>query len=136
LLEKERWIAPLGDEIRSALTLSLTKKWDATVPPAQPADDPKTVAPNVQIRLDVQRFDSVPGSYALIAAVSTLKLAVPGSPVRSASCRVSIKVPVGEGYEALARGHQAALDAIAALIAGEAAQMRTGPVTCDAAPGS
>jgi uncharacterized lipoprotein YmbA len=136
LLEKERWIAPVGDEIRAALTLSLNRKWDdaASPMPMPTPDDAKAAPPSVQIRLDVQRFDSVPGEYALIAAISTLKFAPPGGPVHSASCRISVRVPVAAGFAALARGHQTAIDAIAALIVAESVQLSTGSVNCDAAP--
>jgi uncharacterized lipoprotein YmbA len=106
LLEYERWIAPLSDEIRTALTLALARQW-----PAGSADA-------VRVSVDVQRFDSVPGQYALLDAVWTLTTI--GSPPQTTSCRSSIRIPVDGGYPALARGHQAAIEQLATQIARQA----------------
>ena len=111
LLESERWIAPLGDEIRTALSLSLARQW-----PPDSAD--------LRVTVDVQRFDSVPGQYALIDAVWTVAVVGPGS--QKISCRSSIRIPVSEGYPALAQGHQAALEQLAAQIAKQAASLHSG----------
>jgi hypothetical protein len=129
LLESERWIAPLGDEIRNALSLSLAHQWQADpVPPAtQGAAGPARVA------VDVQRFDSVPGQYALIDAVWTLRTG--GAPTRKISCRSSIRIPVGGGYPELAKGHQAAIEKLASQIARQAVKLRSADpagAACDA----
>jgi uncharacterized protein len=112
LLEYERWIAPLSDEIRTALTLALARQW-----PAGSADA-------VRVSVDVQRFDSVPGQYALIDAVWTLSTT--GSAPQTTSCRSSIRIPVDGGYPALARGHQAAIEQLATQIARQAANVHSG----------
>jgi uncharacterized lipoprotein YmbA len=115
LIESERWIAPLGDEIRTALALDLARLWA-----------PDSAA--VRVTVDVQRFDSVPGHYALIDAVWTLS--VNGAAAQKISCRSSIRIPVSDGYPALARGHQAALEQLAAQIAKQAPSLQAGNGAC------
>jgi uncharacterized lipoprotein YmbA len=100
LLQSVRWIAPLGDEIRTALALSLAEQWAAL--------------PAMRVNVDVQRFDSMLGQYAYIEAAWTLTL--PGTPIQKISGRSAIKIPVREGYAALAAGHRQAIEALAAQI--------------------
>jgi uncharacterized lipoprotein YmbA len=119
LLETERWIAPLSDEIRTALSLDLAREW-------APGS-----ADGVRVTVDVQRFDSVPGQYALIDAVWTV--ATTGSESQRISCRSSIRIPVSAGYPALAKGHQAALEQLAAQIAKQASSLHSGGGSCTAA---
>ena len=121
LLETERWIAPLGDEIRSALALDLARQW---------APDS---ADGVRVTVDVQRFDSVPGQYALLDAVWTLSVNGPAAQAQKISCRSSIRIPVSAGYPALAKGHQAALEQLAGEIAKQAPRLRSGGGACAAA---
>jgi uncharacterized lipoprotein YmbA len=116
LLETERWIAPLSDEIRTALSLDLARQWT-------PGS-----ADGVRVTVDVQRFDSVPGQYALIDAVWTLS--VSGAAAQKISCRSSISIPVSAGYPALAKGHQAALEQLAAQIAKQASSLHSGGGAC------
>jgi len=69
LLEGERWIAPLADEVRGALAADLTR--------ALPGRDVGGMAPSgkplLQVSLDVRRFDSQPGDHALIEAAWQLR---------------------------------------------------------------
>jgi uncharacterized lipoprotein YmbA len=117
LIESERWIAPLGDEIRSSLVLSLAPRWN----PAAPA----------QLRVDVQRFDSVPGREAYLEAVWTLTL--DGTPDRPVSCRSAFREPIGPGYARLAAGHRAALGRLADEIFAASQALQAGrPATCRA----
>jgi uncharacterized lipoprotein YmbA len=116
LLETERWIAPLSDEIRTALALDLARQWAGNT------------TNGARVTVDVQRFDSVPGQYALIDAVWTVSTTGPAA--QKISCRSSIRIPVSEGYPALANGHQAALEQLAAQIAKQAFSLRTGSGTC------
>jgi uncharacterized protein len=118
LVESERWIAPLSDEIRTALSLDLARQWT-------PA------AADVRVTVDVQRFDSVPGQYALIDAVWTVSTT--GAAAQKISCRSTISIPVSAGYPALAQGHQAALAQLAAQIAKQASSLHSGGGACTAA---
>lgn len=114
-LESERWIAPLSDEIRAALVLALQRQWAAAAwPPAR-------------IRVQVQRFDSAPDRYALIEAVWTISLDT--APKRSVSCRSTLRQSVGSGYPALAAGHRAALQDLAAQMLQAARALAASPVS-------
>jgi len=100
VLEQERWAAPLREELRSALTEQLVARWAAvnvqTLP--QPA------ASVWRVRLDLQRFESVPGREARIEGTWSLL------PPRNASalvCRSSLRESVGDGgVPALAAAHR------------------------------
>lgn len=126
LLESERWIAPLRDEIRISLTLALTRQWDGA--PAAPGA-PRSAFPASRVNIDVERFDSVPGQYILFEAVWTLSR--PGSPGNRTVCRSSIRNPVGSGYPAIAIAHQAAIGELASQIASQALNLQSAkPATC------
>ena len=62
MLEQDRWAAPLQDELRGALVERLTSQWGAV--------DVRGVAlpaPTVwRLRVDIQRFESIPGREARI----------------------------------------------------------------------
>ena len=117
LLETVRWIAPLREEIRSALVLSLADQLAAASPlPAR-------------IHVDIERFDSVPNHYASIEAVWSLTR-TPG-PRATLACRSSLRVPVGPGYAELARGHQTAIGALAAAMIRQAQKSPPADLACD-----
>ena len=143
LLDGERWIAPLSDEVHGALAADLAR--------ALPGQDVSTLGaggkPVLRIKLDLRRFESVPGAYALIeaawslrrlndaagsdgaavgaaavgaAAVGAAAGAAAGGTAAPATCATSVKEAVGSGYDALVRGHQRALHRLAAEIAATA----------------
>lgn len=101
LVETQQWIAPLPQEIRNGLVARL-----ASV--AAPAG-----SDNLKLGVDVTRFESVLDSYALIEAQWQLR-AGRNPPLE---CATRVSVQVGEGYDALVAGHQAALDRLADAIA-------------------
>lgn len=107
VLEKERWIAPLGDELRGAVVERLTQTFG---PPGSAAS---AASPQWRIRVDVQRFDLVPNREARLAADWSIRgdqLAV--------SCHVNLANPVsGLGYIDLARAQQQAIAQLADAIA-------------------
>lgn len=112
LLEGEQWIAPLGDEIRSAVSGELSRVLGAQDVHGLPHSGDKPV---YHVKLDVRRFDSVPGQYALVEAAWSVRKD-DGGPVLG--CTGSVREPVGAGYDELVRGHQRALGALADRIAG------------------
>jgi uncharacterized lipoprotein YmbA len=120
VLEHERWIAPLADEFRAAVALRLTRAFG---PPQAAVPDGKLW----RIAIDVQRFDSLPGSQAREDVVWALSGSDAGTRL---ACRSSFEQPVATGYPALAAGHRQALQrladdivtALAALDAGQAAR--------------
>ncbi len=121
VLEQERWIAPLGEEVRAAVTERLTQVVGAPTASTLPGR-------RWRIRIDVQRFESAPGREARIEATWTLASdAEAATPLR---CHSEFVQPLAaSGYLALAKGHQQAAsqlaDAIAstlkAVVAGQAA---------------
>lgn len=113
LLDGQRWIAPLGDEIRGALAADLARALGAPDMSGLPGNG----QPRLRIKLDVRRFESVPGNHALIDAAWSVRL-VGGSGGQDAlACSSRISEPVAVGYDALVAGHQQALAALAARIA-------------------
>ena len=114
-LEQERWIAPLADEARAALSADLSRELGATDVAGQPRPQGASV---LSIKIDLRRFDSVPGAYAAIDAVWSLST----NDAKSSAlvCASSVRETVGPGYEELVRGHRRALAAIASRIASAA----------------
>ena len=112
LLGSERWIAPLGDEVRSALSADLARELRS----ADVSGLPGNGKPLLRIKLDVRRFDSAPGSYALIEAAWSVRL-LHGARPAALACTSRVSEAVGPGYPALVQGHQRAIARLAAQIA-------------------
>ncbi len=110
VLDGERWAAPLADEVRAALSADLSRELNARDASGLPDDG----MPRLRIKLDLRRFDSVPGSYALIDASWAVHALQGGARV---TCRNVVRQSVGAGYGALVHGHQQALRRLAAGIA-------------------
>ena len=118
VLEQERWIGPLGDEIRAAVAQRLVHTLGAAA--AGPT--------RWQVRIDVLRFESAPGREARIDVTWSVASSA-GTPSAALRCSGGYVQAVGaDGYLALAAAHQKSVallaDAIAAalksLAAGEA----------------
>jgi uncharacterized lipoprotein YmbA len=126
VLEGERWIAPLGDEIQVALGADLAR--------ALPGQDVTALAAGgksvLHIQLNLRRFESSPGAYALIEAAWSLRLQ--GNSAQSPlTCTSTIREGVESGYDSLVRGHQRALGRLAAAIAAAARPYVAGqPARC------
>lgn len=112
LLGSERWIAPLNDEVRSALSADLARELHSQDVSGLPGND----KPLLRIKLDLRRFDSQPGSYALIEGAWSVRL-LRGQHPAALACTSRINETVGPGYDALVQGHQRAIGALAAQIA-------------------
>ena len=129
LLNGERWIAPLGDELRSALAADLVRALHSRDATGLPAND----QPRLRIQLDVRSFDSQPGSYALLAATWNVRMLNSPRPA-AITCTSSVRETVGPGYAALVQGHQHAIAALAAHIAVVARALSAGQsAVCPAA---
>jgi uncharacterized protein len=111
VLEEERWASLPGDEIRRALSTDLTQQL-GTIDVYGTAYPDST--PVYRVSMNVQRFESWPGSHALIDAVWSVR-AVRSNAVMT--CRSVMNEPVGSGYDALVAGHKKALQEISAQIA-------------------
>ncbi len=125
LLEQERWAAPLQDELRQAVLEELGARY-AMVEAAAGTGS------SWRVRLDVRRFDSVPGRQARIEGAWLLsssddarrpgsrcewrfsETAGPGMPALAAAHRravVRLAGALGEGLQRLGRGESAACPA-------------------------
>lgn len=128
LLNGERWIAPLGDEVRGALSADLARELHGQDVSGLPGND----KPLLRIKLDLRRFDSQPGSYALIEGTWSVRQ-LHGAHADMLACTSRVSVAVGPGYAALVEGHQRAIGQLAAQIASAARALGNGQVA--ACPG-
>jgi uncharacterized lipoprotein YmbA len=115
----ERWIAPLAEEVRGALSADLAQALHAEDASGLPGSS----KPRLRIKVDLRRFDSAPGEYALIEAAWSVRL-LQGDAMLA--CTSQIREPVGPGYDALVEGHQHALDRLAGQIAQVAGRVAGG----------
>ncbi|MCC8391955.1 PqiC family protein [Paraburkholderia sp. MMS20-SJTR3] len=111
LLEQERWASLPGDEIRRALSTDLTGQLGTLDAFGTARPDDVAV---YRIAMNVQRFESWPGSHALLDAVWSVR-AVRSNAVMT--CRSVVSEPVGGGYDALVDGHRRALEQVSTQIA-------------------
>jgi uncharacterized protein len=121
VLEQERWASLPGDEIRRALSTSLTQQL-GTIDVYGTAYPDTT--PVYRVSMNVQRFESWPGSHALIDAVWSVR-AVRSTAVMT--CRSVVSEPVSGGYDALVNGHRAALQQISTQVAVAVQAMAAAP---------
>ena len=128
MLDSERWIAPLGDEVRSALSGDLARELHSQDVSGLPGNE----QPLLRIKLDLRRFDSQPGGYALIEGNWSVRL-LHGAHGGTLNCSSRISETVGPGYAALVQGHQRAIGQLAAQIASTARALGNGQAaTCPA----
>jgi uncharacterized protein len=106
----ERWIAPVADELQSALALELLRRLGG----ADPLDAVGT--DSISVRLDVERFESAPSHYALIEASWSLELKMSRRDVLVV-CRTKAYEAVTGGYPEVVEGYQRAVAVIADEIA-------------------
>jgi uncharacterized protein len=109
VLEQERWIAPLGDDIRAAVSDRLTRALGAAAAPAEPAKA-------WRVRIDVQRFESAPGREVRLEATWTLSSGIEAAvPLR---CHGDfVQQLATASYPALAKAHQQGVVQLADSIA-------------------
>jgi uncharacterized lipoprotein YmbA len=100
ILETQWWGATLVDELRSALADQLSNS---------------PVQGKYSVRVDVQRFDSVPGQYALMDVKWRLRSAGTGDTERLI-CRSTLQTPSGASIDDLVLAQQNNVKRLAALI--------------------
>lgn len=128
LLEGQRWIAPLADEVRGALAADLARALPGRDVGGMTASD----KPLLQVSLDLRRFDSQPGGYALIDGAWRVHWRHDGK-LATQACTSRIRETVGPGYDALVQGHQQALAQLAQQIAAVGRALESGqPASCPA----
>jgi uncharacterized lipoprotein YmbA len=102
MLEQERWVAPLRDEVRAALLDGLRQRsgvGDARTAPVPPGDVSR-------VRVDVLRFESAAGRGTWLEARWTV---APGD----LSCGISLREPADTDPLALAAAHRRAVNTLA-----------------------
>jgi len=108
LLEQDRWAAPVQEELRGAIVARLTSAWGAV--------DVRGVAPPQaavwRVRVDVQRFESVPGREARIEAAWSVLSTQRGA--TALVCRSVLQEAVSQqSVSSLADGHMRAVTRLA-----------------------
>ncbi|MCU0070525.1 PqiC family protein [Pseudomonas koreensis] len=111
ILETEWWGASLGDELRSALADQLSNT----------GGQHKT-----SVRIDVQRFDSIPGQYGLIDVKWRLRQAGTGD-TGLVACRSVLQTPSGPTIDDLVTAQQNNVRRLAAMISQAAGSSRGCP---------
>lgn len=133
LLNSERWIAPLADEMHAALAADLAQ----ALPGRDVGAVPVAGKPRLRIKLDVQRFDSQPGQYVLLAGTWSVRQRDAlhhASAAPTVVCTDSVREAVDAGYPALVAGHQRALATVAMHIARAARAVAEGQTAPCPAP--
>jgi uncharacterized lipoprotein YmbA len=114
LLEYDRWIAPLAEEMRAAVALRLVAAFGPT-PPAAASGKPWRIA------IEVLRLDAALGRAVHLEAQWTLREGEQKDPVLR--CHAVFLQPVGSGMPALGSGQRAAAeqlgDAVASALKGQ-----------------
>jgi uncharacterized protein len=118
VLDSERWAAPLGDELRAALSDDLGRLLGT----AAPAGSQHVY----RVRVQVRRFESMPADHVSIEA--DWRIERTGTPPLNCASRVSEQVE--PGYPAIALGHQRALAEISTQIATAVRGMESGNPAC------
>lgn len=116
VLEQERWVAPLQDELREALAERLTARLG-----------PTTAAPAAghaewRVTVEVQRFDAAPGRATLVAL---WRAQGGGTGLR---CTTPLEQEVADGVPALAAGQRRNVERLAAALADALVQLDAGRV--------
>ena len=100
ILETDWWGASLADELRSALVDQMVNS------------NPQR---KMSVRLDIQRFDSIPGQYGLIDVKWRLR-ELGQSENSMVTCRSSLQTPSGPTIDDLVAAQQNNIKRLAALI--------------------
>ena len=103
LLEHERWLAPLPDELHAALSLHLARLLRGSEPPGSPW----------RVALELRRWDAALDRHSQLEALWTISAM--GHPARY--CRVALKQAASGGIEGLAAAHRALVAQLAESLA-------------------
>jgi uncharacterized lipoprotein YmbA len=122
IADGDRWIAPVADELQTALSVELLRRLGG-------ADSDATKSASVSVRLSVERFESSPNQYAIIEASWHLELKEARKDLRVV-CRTRAYEKLKGGYPGMVRGYQRAV----ALIADQIATVAQQSVGGEAAP--
>ncbi|UHD17268.1 PqiC family protein [Thiocapsa bogorovii] len=123
--ETSRWASPLSDAIAGVVAANLI----ALLGTQKVTLFPQVTSANADYRvaIEVQTFESAPGSTATLSAVWSVRRKQDG---RTQSGRTSVREPVSDtGYEALAAAHSRALTTLSRDIADALRTLSRSPAT-------
>ena len=125
VLDNERWLAPLNEELRAALSVRLAELLGTQ----DIAGLPRPIAqPVLRLKLEVRRFDSVQGKYALLDADWSLSLKDNQTEPRLFCHSELRKVARGNDHASVVRGHQQIVEALAVQISDTARSWANSPL--------
>jgi uncharacterized protein len=110
VLEHERWASLPGDEFRRALSGDLTRQLGTI--DVYHSSSAKGV-PVYRIGVNIQRFESWPGSRVLVDAVWSVRTQDTSALL---TCRSILDESVGDGFDALVAGHRRAIEDLSQAI--------------------
>lgn len=114
ILENERWAAPLADELHDALDYQLERQLGRPDTSRLALTPGK---PRVEVQIEVRRFESVPGQYALIQAAWSLRSHLTNDVPSSLICVSTIRQEAGTSLNSLVQAHQRAIEILATRMA-------------------
>lgn len=128
ILDNERWIAPLGDELRAALSSALVEQLGARNVTGLSRPSNQTV---MSIRTQVRRFDAWPGSRAQFEAdwVVGVQQDMPGPRI---SCSTRLDEAAPGSHADMVRVQQRMIGQFAARIASTVRSFGSGRPACPA----
>ncbi|OXI15509.1 PqiC family protein [Burkholderia sp. AU15512] len=134
ILDNERWVAPLGDELRAALSSALVEQLGARNVTGLPRPSNQIV---MSIRTQVRRFDAWPGSMAQFEAdwvvgVQQDTPGTPGTPGTRISCSTRLNEAAPGGYADMVRVQQRMIEQFATRIASTVRSVGNGRPACPA----
>jgi uncharacterized protein len=107
----EAWLAPLADEIRSALGGEINRHLFTEMPVA-----PGSTVRDFAVWVNITRFDSVFAQYVVVTADWRMQASTPPKST-STMCATTIRIDVTDGMPALVLGYQQAIVQLADRIA-------------------
>jgi hypothetical protein len=111
ILENHQWIAPLSNEIETALSVELLRRLGDDSGNGGARSDA-----DWSIRVSVLQFEAFPGERVFIAATWIAKAGAPSS-ARTIACRSVISESISPGVDAMVGGYRALISKVAAQIA-------------------
>ncbi|AOR72790.1 hypothetical protein BBJ41_34885 [Burkholderia stabilis] len=128
ILDNERWVAPLGDELRAALSSALVEQLGARNVTGLPRPSNQTV---MSIRTQVRRFDAWPGRMAQFEAdwAVGVQQDTPGPRI---SCSTRLNEAAPGSYADMVRVQQRMIEQFAARIASAVRSFGSGRPACPA----
>jgi len=118
VLEQERWVAPLRDEVRAALIAGLRARSATDDVRAAPGRD----TPDWRVRVVLTRFDTTAGQGVGLEGYWTA--AKPAGAAVALSCPIALREPAAADPLALAAAHRRAVDRLADRIGASLASGR------------